>query len=125
MRRTFACHTDTPSPESVAASVVPTTMVVDGDVNGYAGVEPRRYGVIRDLTRRFPSRDSLDALRGAGVRYVVLHRDGLGPNKSARLERELPRYANELVEVVRFGPDSVLELRPAPGPERDDARGKR
>jgi hypothetical protein len=81
-------------------------------VNGYAGVEPQRYRVIRDLTRRFPSRDSLDALRGAGVRYVILHRDGFGPNKSARLERELPRYAEELVEVVRFGPDSVLELRP-------------
>ena len=35
-------------------------------------------------------RPSLAALRARGVRYVILHRGGYGPNKWARIERDLP-----------------------------------
>lgn len=78
-------------------------------VNGYAGVEPRRYRVIRELSRRFPDSASLRSLRGAGVRYAIVHWRGYGPNRRARLERELPG-APGLRLVQRFGEDSVYEL---------------
>jgi hypothetical protein len=79
--------------------------------NGYAGIEPAAYVELRDKARRFPSQDCLDAFRERGVRYVILHRGGYGPNKWARIERELPAAAGALREVARFGGDLVFELR--------------
>ena len=48
-------------------------------VNGYAGIEPKRYVEIRNLARSFPSTEFLDALRAVGTRYVIVHRKGYGP----------------------------------------------
>jgi hypothetical protein len=79
-------------------------------VNGYAGIEPKRYRVVRDLLRRFPSEASLRSLRAVGVRYVILHWEGYGPNKTRRLRRELPRVEEWLAPVAQFGNDSVYEL---------------
>jgi hypothetical protein len=78
--------------------------------NGYAGIEPAPYVELRDKARRFPSEDCLGAFRARGVRYVIVHRDGYGPNKWARIERELPA-AGGLREVARFGGDLVFELQ--------------
>jgi hypothetical protein len=78
--------------------------------NGYAGIEPPHYARLRELSRRFPETPFLDELRRIGVRYVVLHRGGYGPNRWARLEAGLAE-ATSLVEVARFGGDRVFELR--------------
>ena len=59
-------------------------------VNGYAGIEPRRYVQLRELLRSFPSPESLAALRAAGARYVVVHRKGYGPNQWERLQQRMP-----------------------------------
>jgi hypothetical protein len=83
-------------------------------VNGYAGIEPAPYQALREALRSFPARASLDALRARGVRYLILHRGGYGPNKEARIDRELPGVAVELQAVARFGPDEVYELRGPP-----------
>jgi hypothetical protein len=80
-------------------------------VNGYAGGEPEDHKAVRALTRRFPSEESLAALRAVGVRYVVLHAACYGPNQWARVRRDLPSFAPSLPEVARFGDDTVLELR--------------
>jgi hypothetical protein len=85
-------------------------------VNGYAGVEPAPYLALREALRGFPSRASLDALCARGVRYVVLHGGGYGPNRHARLARELPPFAAELREVARFGSDVVYDLVCLPPP---------
>jgi hypothetical protein len=82
--------------------------------NGYAGIEPAPYLDLRRRARRFPSADALAAFREKGVRYVILHRGGYGPNQWARLERELPGAASALKEVARFGGDTVFELLPGP-----------
>jgi len=84
--------------------------------NGYAGIEPTPYVVLRNAVRTFPSAIALDALRGHDVRYVILHRGGYGPNKWARIERDLPAFAGELREVARFddGADRVFALEPPP-----------
>jgi hypothetical protein len=79
-------------------------------VNGYAGVEPRSYRKVKEAVWRFPSPDALDALREVGVRYVVLHQAGFGPNQWARIERDLPTFGDHVREVARFGGDRVLEL---------------
>lgn len=81
--------------------------------NGYAGIEPPGYVRLRDAARSFPSDEALAAFEEKGVRYVVLHRAGYGPNKWGRIERELPRFAARLKEVARFDDgDAVYELVP-------------
>ncbi len=85
-------------------------------VNGYAGIEPTPYVAVRNAARRFPSAEALAAFRAHEVRYVVLHRGGFGPNKWARIERDLPGFARDLVEVARFDGDIVFALSPAAVP---------
>jgi hypothetical protein len=91
-------------------------------VNGYAGIEPRRYQALREEARGFPSAVFLESLRGLGTRYVVLHRDGYGPNQWPRIERALPAFAGELREVARFGGDTVYEIGPPPVPAPQNAQ---
>jgi hypothetical protein len=88
-------------------------------VNGYAGGEPEDHKAVRALARRFPSEDSLAALRAKGVRYVVLHGACFGPNQAARMRRDLPVFAASLREVARFGDDTVLELVAGSAPLAD------
>ena len=80
------------------------------------GIEPTPYVALRNAARQFPSADALAALRARGVRYVILHRGGYGPNQWARIERDLPASPRELREVARFGSDTVYALEPAPDP---------
>ncbi len=85
-------------------------------VNGYAGIEPAAYRRYREQSRFFPGEEFLAAMRAIGVRYVVLHRGGYGPNQWARLEEALPAARDRsLREVASFSGDTVFELLPAPG----------
>jgi hypothetical protein len=80
-------------------------------VNGYAGIEPRHYQRIRELCRSFPTVELLAELRKIGVRYVVVHRAGFGPNQWRRLEEKMPFFAGrDLREAARFEGDVVYEL---------------
>ncbi len=79
-------------------------------VNGYAGTEPAQYARVRDVMRDFPSDESVALLRSLGVRYVVVHLRGFGPNRRQAIEERLPGYALHLRESARFGDDLALEL---------------
>jgi hypothetical protein len=79
--------------------------------NGYAGVDPPAYARLKDLSRQFPAEAFLAELRPLGVRYVVLHGAGYGPNRWGRIERDLQAGPAGLREVARFGSDRVFELR--------------
>jgi hypothetical protein len=82
-------------------------------VNGYAGIEPRRYQRHRELARSFPAEEFLADMRAIGVRYLVLHRGGYGPNQWARIEKALPvALERSLRTVASFGGDTVFELLP-------------
>lgn len=83
-------------------------------VNGYAGIEPASYQRLRALAHGFPSEEFLAAIRATGVRHLVLHRGGYGPNQWARIEEALPRFAGKaLREVASLQGDTVFELAPA------------
>jgi len=84
-------------------------------VNGYAGIEPRRYVEIRNLAWEFPSDAFLGALRGIGTRYVIVHRKGYGPFQWERLQKGMPLAlaSGALREVAVLGNDTVYELGPA------------
>jgi len=80
-------------------------------LNGYAGIEPRRYVELRELLRFFPSRESLAALRASGARYVIVHSRGFGPNQWERLQQRMRSPSGAaLREVAALGPDTVYEL---------------
>jgi hypothetical protein len=80
-------------------------------VNGNAGVEPEHYRRVRELVRRFPSQESIDALRALGTRYILLHRGGYGPNQWARVSRDLPRFLECCLKVAAEFPDvTVYEI---------------
>jgi len=81
-------------------------------VNGYAGIEPRRYVEIRSLARSFPSEAFLAALRGIGTRYAIVHRKGYGPFQWERLQKGMPDAlaSGALREVAVLGNDTVYEI---------------
>jgi hypothetical protein len=79
--------------------------------NCAAGFETPGYARLRESLRDFPSRAALDELRASGVRYVIVHGRGFGPNQWTRLHTSLPAFASELAEAARFGDDWVFELR--------------
>ena len=93
-------------------------------VNGYAGIEPRRYVRIRSLMWSFPSEEFLEALREVGTRYVIVHRRGYGPHQWARLQRGMPQAlgSGALREVTTLGNETVYELGPARSEERTSER---
>jgi hypothetical protein len=78
--------------------------------NGYAGTEPPAYRQLRGLVRRFPAADAREAIRARGIRYVVVHRAGFGPNRWARFEERMAAEAASLRAVATFGDDTVYEL---------------
>jgi hypothetical protein len=89
-------------------------------VNGYAGIEPAQYRRYRELARSFPAEEFLAAMREIGVRHVVLHRGGYGPNQWARLEEALPAAREgALREVASFSGDTVFEILPQDAPDPD------
>jgi hypothetical protein len=84
-------------------------------VNGAAGVEPASYRRVREASRRFPSAESLAALRAVGARYVVVHLAGLGPNQRARYDRDLPAFRGCCLRAAAEFPGvTVFELTPSP-----------
>ncbi len=83
-------------------------------VNGYAGIEPKGYVRLRNLSWEFPSEEFVGALRAIGTRYVVLHRKGYGPFQWARLQRGMPPAlaGGRLRDMATLGTDTVYEVGP-------------
>lgn len=79
-------------------------------VNGYAGVEPVTYKRARDLAQRFPSQAFVELMRELNVKYVLLHHRGFGPNKWARLVRDMPPFEAALRPVLKLPEDTVYEV---------------
>lgn len=79
-------------------------------MNGYAGTEPQGYGRVRDVMKDFPSGESIALLRSMGVRHVLVHLRGFGPNRRKAIEDRLPSFAPDLRMSARFEDDLALEI---------------
>lgn len=79
-------------------------------VNGYAGTEPQAYGKVRDAMKDFPSEESIMLLRSMGVRHVLVHLRGFGPNRRKAIEERLPSFGSGLRVAARFDDDLALEI---------------
>lgn len=79
-------------------------------VNGYAGTEPPEYLVTREMMKDFPSAQSIARLRALGVRHVIVHLRGFGPNRRLAIEARLKDFPADLGEAARFGDDLALEV---------------
>jgi hypothetical protein len=60
-------------------------------VNGYSGFRPPLHEGANPHIRRFPARESLEAMARLGVTYVVVHRDRYRADVWAWVEQELPK----------------------------------
>ena len=83
-------------------------------VNGFAGAETPMIRKFRETSPSFPDAGSLDVMKEAGTRYVVVHLRGFGPNQRARLEEGAAEMKHRLREVVRFQnpdrPDTDIDV---------------
>ena len=71
-------------------------------VNGFAGAETPLIQRFRATAPSFPDAESLDVLREARAKYVLVHLRGYGPNQRERLEARAASATDRLREVVRF-----------------------
>ncbi|MCU0241690.1 MAG: hypothetical protein MUF51_04635 [Vicinamibacteria bacterium] len=85
-------------------------------VNGYGGAQPAGYVALSELSPRFPHGAFLDELRKRGVRYVVFHGKGHGPNQRERMLALAREAQSGLREVARWTDDEIVfELLPTTG----------
>jgi len=69
--------------------------------NGYSGYYSERYIRLLDDVRRFPDDQSIDALRAAGVRYVIVHRSGYLVDEYTKIMSDLGSRI-DLMPMGRF-----------------------
>src|SRR4029079_1741375 len=81
-------------------------------VNGYAGTEPPAYAKVREAMKEFPSDESVTMLRSMGVRHLLVHLRGFGPNRRAAIEGRLSALPVGLRAAARFDDDLALEILP-------------
>lgn len=79
-------------------------------VNGFAGAETPLVQRFRATAPSFPEPESLDAMREAHAKYVVVHLRGYGPNQRERLEARVTEMADRLREVARFSNGDRLDV---------------
>lgn len=77
-------------------------------VNGTSAYRPADTVALSHDLAQGPTASALAALRGRGVRYVVVHRSSFSDDGRARFDAALP--ALPLVEVARFGDDVIYRL---------------
>jgi hypothetical protein len=80
-------------------------------VNGHSGVRTTLHYDLYDRLSRFPDDESLAALLGLGVTYVVVHPGLYWPGEWPGIAARLDRYADRLALVYRDRQDRVYRLR--------------
>ena len=76
-------------------------------VNGYSGFFPPSYGRVLHAMRGFPDQTSIDAIKGHGARYLLIHGERLF---GARYEELIP-------ELEKRRDLTLVSRRPAVGPD--------
>jgi hypothetical protein len=79
-------------------------------VNGFAGAETPLVQRFRATAPSFPEPESLEVMKEARARYVVVHLRGYGPNQRERLEARTAEMHDRLREVARFSNGDRLDV---------------
>jgi hypothetical protein len=79
--------------------------------NGYSGLVPPTYLMMRERMKEFPDPEIISLLQGTGIETVVIHGDFPESGRDA-VEAEL--VANPAVSLALAGPDAVYQLAPDP-----------
>ena len=80
-------------------------------VEGYSGIQTALHGLLFEQLRDFPDRDSLDALAGIGVTFVVVHSDLYTPEERGAVDARLERFGDRLTLAHVEGAGRVYVLR--------------
>ncbi len=75
--------------------------------NGYSGLVPPTYLMMRERMTEFPAPETISLLQGIGIETVVIHGDFPESDRST-VEAELE--ANPSVSLALAGPDAVYQL---------------
>ena len=78
-------------------------------VHGYSGIRRPLHDRLYEVMTTFPDAGSIEALRGVGVTYVVVHGAEYGAETWSRMEPQLSQSA-DLRLVHSSGPDRVYAL---------------
>jgi hypothetical protein len=81
-------------------------------VHGYSGIRPPFHDALYRALVSFPDAPSLDMLRAAGVRYVVVHPSRYAPGEWPNAEAQLDRWAAHLRLLHTESDGRVYELGP-------------
>jgi hypothetical protein len=80
-------------------------------VNGYSGFFPPGYlRFVSEGMKGFPSRETLQHIRGLGIRYVVIHSDRFGEKERERIKTVFSANSDLLVLERTFRDDWVYRL---------------
>ncbi len=79
--------------------------------NGYSGLVPPTYDLLRERSKEFPAPDVVALFQGIGIEHVIVHAD-MQADQRAELERALDE--NPAIQLVLPGPDAVYNLAPDP-----------
>jgi hypothetical protein len=79
--------------------------------NGFSGILPPTYDLLRERSREIPDPDAVRLMQGLGIDYIVVHED-LASESRQELEEGLE--ANPAVTLVLPGIDAVYELERDP-----------
>ena len=80
-------------------------------IHGHSGIEPAGHTKLYARLLDFPSDDSLAALAGAGVHYVVMHPALYPPGEWALVDARLAQFTARLKLVHEDGQDRVYSLK--------------
>lgn len=79
--------------------------------NGFSGIQPPTYDLLRERSKQFPSPDFVRLLQGIGIEHVIVHAD-MQAERRRELEAALQDYPD--IELALDGPDAVYTLAPDP-----------
>lgn len=79
--------------------------------NGFSGLVPPTYDLLRERSRTFPDEATVQLLQGVGIEHVIVHADMQAENR-AELEDAIQN--NPAVTLALPGPDAVYDLAPDP-----------
>jgi hypothetical protein len=88
-----------------------STMHWNQVANGYSGIIPPTYDLLREEAKRFPDPETVRFFQGMGIETVVIH--GEFP-EAERAEVEAELAANPAIRLELAGPDAVYSLAPDP-----------